>query len=329
MNFVTMYEINGDPLFNSDVTVQSSFQVEINDDDSEIKQFDGSGIRLDVSAIPNFAGNSTNFQVFETYSGSVAGVPVTFALLQFSPPRYILLAEGTLNIGDQIVVTNNSIVPAFTTNYSSLPDFVCFTKGALILTPEGTRKVEDLGIGDNVVTGDGRHQPVRWIGRCKLSRRELAANPKLCPIEFKKDSLGKNYPERDLIVSPQHRIAIGSHVFGLYYGCDVMLAPAIGLVNGSTITKLPPSHPVEYIHIMLDKHELVYVDGIWTESLFPGDIALSALSDDAKQELFEMFPDIGSCNGDVVETVLPVLTVKESQFLIANVPNQFFSVEIL
>ncbi len=316
MKFVTILEINADPLSSTNVTVLNAFQVAVIDNDDTLEDPDADGgAQLDVSGVPGFIGNSTNFQTFETYSGTVGGSPVTFTLLQFSNPQYIIVTSGNANVGDTIANTNNTIITAPPVDYDTLPSFVCFTAGSLILTPSGERRIETLRPGDPVIVADGSSRPVRWIGRRHLSSAELRQSPRFCPIRIGKDSLSPGCPARDLLVSPQHRIVVSSHQMQLYFGDGVMLAPAKGLVDGQSVTQDPPDQDVEYVHILFDQHELVQVEGLWSETFFPGDTSLDAMARETKRELFELFPELMSRDGPFGETVLPVLKPREVQML--------------
>jgi hypothetical protein len=316
MKFITIYQINSDPFSNTNVTVLQSFQVAIVDGDDALEDPDADGgQQIDVSGVPGFIGNSTNFQTFETYSGNVGGNPVTFTLLQFSNPQYIVVTSGQVQVGNVIAGTNNSIITAPPVDYDTLPTFVCFTAGSLIQTPTGLRRIETLLPGDTVYVGDGSVKPVRWIGRRRLSVAELKQDPHLCPIRIRKGSFGKDCPSRDLLVSPQHRIAVSSVSMELYYADPVMLAPAKGLIDGTTITQEPPDRGVEYIHILFDQHELVNVEGIWSESFFPGAVTLGALAAETKRELYDLFPNLMTKDTGYGETALPVMKPYEARLL--------------
>ena len=82
----------------------------------------------------------------------------------------------------------------------------CFVAGALILTPTGERRIEDLATGDLVMTASGA-RPIRWIGRRRLDPRRHAL-PKLAqPVRIAAGAFGEGLPRRDLYLSPRHCVA--------------------------------------------------------------------------------------------------------------------------
>ncbi|GGH23831.1 Hint domain-containing protein [Cribrihabitans marinus] len=316
MATITIFEIDVDPLSSADVVVLAAYTVDIVDNDDFLQDPDAdSGLQLDVSAVPGFLGNSTNFQTFEIYNGDVGGAPVTFTLLQFSDPQYIVVTSGDVSVGDTIENTNNTIVTAPPSEYDTLPSFVCFTAGSLIRTPVGLRAIETLRPGDPVAVAGGGSRPVRWIGRRHLSAAELARNRRFCPVRIRAGAFGEGCPHRDLLLSPQHRIAITSPLLELYFCDPMVLAPAKGLVNGDTIAPVSPAKGVEYVHLLFDRHELVNVEGLWSESFFPGDCAMGAMAAETRRELFGLFPELRTDEDSYGDTVLPVLKPYELRVL--------------
>ncbi len=315
MASITIYAISADPFSTRNIDIEAAYEVEVIDNDALLQDPDfNGGLQLDVTGVPGFSGTSQNFQTFESYSGEVSGLPVTFTLIQFSNPRYVIVTSGDVALGNTIANTSFAGTAAASA-YQSLPSFVCFTPGSLILTARGQRRVETLKPGDRVVVADGRTQPVRWVGKRRLSVPELQADPGLCPIKIKAGCFAPGYPKRDLTVSPQHRIVVSSALLELMYFEPLMLTPAKGLIDDRAVTQLPPDSGVEYIHILFDKHELVNVEGIWSESFFPGDTTLSAMAPETRRELLDLFPNLMSENGGYGNTALPVLKPYEASLL--------------
>jgi hypothetical protein len=94
---------------------------------------------------------------------------------------------------------------------------------------------------------------------------------------------------RDLFLSPNHRVLLRSTMAELWFGHPEVLVPAKALVNGTTVQRVPMAK-ADYLHILLDNHDLVFSEGIATESLFTGAVAQGALDTDALDELHAIFP---------------------------------------
>jgi len=302
---LVIYEINVDPLSNTDVVVLEAFTVDVIDNDPTLSDPDGDGSpQLDVSGVPGFIGDSSNFQTFESYSGVINGEPVTFTLLQFSDPQYIIVTEGSVEVGDTIEDTNNSIVAADPSTTADLPDFVCFTHGTLIETPKGPVAVEALKPGDHVLIADGGAKPIKWIGSSHLTAEALERDPHLKPILFQKDAIAKGVPEQPVRLSPQHRVALRSPDAELMFEHSEALVPAKFLVNGTSIRADAERDAVDYFHILLDTHELVQSAGLWSESFYPGDVTCKHMSRRAHADLLAKCPSIATDYGPTKLRVL-------------------------
>lgn len=161
--------------------------------------------------------------------------------------------------GHVVIFTPESIPSHHSGNITLNPfqDWVviCFMAGTAISTPSGSARVEDLAIGDLVLTADGKTAPVRWIGRQTVST--VFADPnRVMPIRIRAGALGEALPARDLLVSPCHAI-----------GVDDVLVQAGALVNGSTIvreTNVPTTFV--YYHVELDDHSLILAEGVPAET---------------------------------------------------------------
>lgn len=169
---------------------------------------------------------------------------------------------------------------------------ICFCAGTLIDTPDGPRRIEMLRLGDLVRTMDGPAQPIRWIGRREVSPQMRQANPKLHPVRISAGSLGAGLPKRDLLVSRQHRILFQSEVAMRMFGVSEVLIPAIKLTSTPGIYVDDGVQDVTYMHLLFDRHEVIFAEGAPAESLFTGPEAYKALSPDAQEEIRTLFPDL-------------------------------------
>ncbi len=164
---------------------------------------------------------------------------------------------------------------------------VCFTRGAKVATPEGEKLIEDLASGDLVMTRDNGAQPIRWIGSSKLSSEMLAQFPSRRPVTLKAGALGDH---AETTVSPAHRVLVTGWRAEALFGESEVLATAGSLVNDRTIVRADVEE-VEYFHMMFDNHELVMVDGMWSESFHPAAVATS-LDAATRDEVLELFPEL-------------------------------------
>ena len=172
----------------------------------------------------------------------------------------------------------------------------CFTPGTAIATPKGEVAVEALKPGDRVLTRDNGIQTISWVGTKRLDFAQLKAAPQLRPIKIKAGALGDDMPERDMLVSPSHRMLIVSHQAELYFSQSEVLVAAQHMLamDGVEVSEQPY---ITYIHIMCENHEIVLSDGAWSESFQPADITLKGFDSDQREELFALFPELETPDG--------------------------------
>ena len=169
---------------------------------------------------------------------------------------------------------------------------VCFARGTLIDTPNGPVRIEALRAGDLVSTLDDGAQPIRWIG----SRRTEATGHN-APVRIKAGALGNG---RDLWVSQNHKMLISGGAAELLFGQSEVLIAAKHLCNDDTIRIVPMAH-IEYFHFLFDSHQIVFAEACPAESLFPGKQSLLSVSDAARDEIIQLFPELEAknCTGDL------------------------------
>ncbi len=171
---------------------------------------------------------------------------------------------------------------------------ICVQRGTLIETGRGPVAVESLTAGDLVLTRDSGLQPVRWIGSRRMNAAQLDRAPEMRPIRIRAGALGPECPDRDLLVSPQHRVLLTGWKAELYFGEPEILVPAKSLVNDSSIVIARDTVDVEYFHVLFDRHEIMMTNGAPTESFFPGAYVMDALDRAVMDELCAIFPELAA-----------------------------------
>ena len=118
----------------------------------------------------------------------------------------------------------------------------------------------------------------------------------LRPVLIQQGALGKGLPERDMLVSPQHRVLVADKKTALYFDESEVLVAAKHLTGMDGIDVVDVSETT-YIHVMFDQHEVILSDGAWTESFQPGDMTLGAMGDAQRAEILELFPELETAKG--------------------------------
>lgn len=182
-------------------------------------------------------------------------------------------------------------------NYNDIENFViCFTPGTAIATPQGEVAAEMLSVGDKVFTRDNGVQEIRWVGQKDVTELDFARQASLAPVLIQKGALGNGLPERDLMVSPQHRVLLSSDRAQLYFEEREVLSPAIHLVGMPGISRARPAQ-TSYLHFLCDNHEVVLSNGAWTETFQPGEASLQGLQSAQRDEVLSLFPELASQTG--------------------------------
>lgn len=232
--------------------------------------------------------------------GNVTYTGVTFYLADgrkvFTPNDGQVLQNGTL-VSTTFVDSQGPLL----VNDLGPP---CFTPGTLIRTARGEVPVEDLRVGDRVETLDNGLQEIRWIGRVRVD-----GTGRFAPVVFRPGAIGN---ARELRVSPQHRVLVRGWQAELHFGLPEMLVPARHLVDGETVVQ-EAVDTVVYHHVMLARHEVIFSNGVPSESFFPGDQVL--LGDRAtRAELLALFPQLDMAHA-FAHTVRPIVKRREAPVL--------------
>ena len=172
------------------------------------------------------------------------------------------------------------------TNTGKAPYTPCFVAGCRIATDHGAVAVEDLRVGDRVLTRDHGYRPIRWIGAREFTEKALTDFPELRPVTIAAGALDGLLPSADLTVSPQHRILICDP-----RGGGEVLVPAISLTGRGGIA-VAGQGGVIYYHLMFDAHEVICSEGAWSESFLPDADALGSVHSAQLREILTIFPEL-------------------------------------
>ena len=146
----------------------------------------------------------------------------------------------------------------------------CFCRGTRIRTQGGERAVEDLRIGDEVMSCRGVSRPILWIGRRSFAGRFVAGNLDALPVVIHAGALADQVPQADLMLSPLHALWL-----------DGVLIPVRALVNGGSIRQFHAVKEVEYFHIEMESHDVIWAEGAPAETFL----------DDRSRSMFHNAPE--------------------------------------
>ncbi|UWQ55465.1 Hint domain-containing protein [Leisingera caerulea] len=160
----------------------------------------------------------------------------------------------------------------------------CFLRGTMIRVPGGEIAVEDLRPGMEVLTCDNGPQVLLWTGS-----RRTACTPDTAPIRFAPDSCGN---DRDLYVSPQHRMVVSGAMAELLFGETEVLVKAKDLVNDRTVRPALELEEAEYFHLLFGSHQILWANGALSESYQPGPETAAGFDAGTQAEIRDLFPDL-------------------------------------
>lgn len=160
-----------------------------------------------------------------------------------------LQIEGSFTTADFSVTSNGTL-----TTVSLQPGAPCFVAGTRILTPRGEIAVEDLNVGETVITQSGEDLAIVWIGRRTIDLNLHPRPEQVQPVCIAAHALAEDVPRRDLKVSPDHALLI-----------DDVLVPAQLLLDGLNIRRVTPAS-VTYYHVQLAQHAALFAENAPAES---------------------------------------------------------------
>lgn len=179
-----------------------------------------------------------------------------------------------------------------------------FLAGTRLATPLGYVAVERLTAGDFLLTADGRHARLRWIGMQRVEARAAHA-----PVVFQTGVMDNMRP---LCVGQGHRLIVSGWRAELLFDAASVQASAKGFVNGADV-RIEEGETVTYCHLLFDRHEVVLAENVPCETLLPGPLGLARLDPVTRGKLLAGCPGMASRTGGPDEdAVLPLLNTAQA-----------------
>ena len=195
---------------------------------------------------------------------------------------------------------------------------LCFTPGTRIRCEEGDRLIDDLRPGDRVLTRDGGAQPLLWVGQRRISGARLRAMPAIRPVRICAGALGIDVPDADLFLSPGHRVLVqGDRARDLFREPEVLVS-ALDLVDDRRILRDHALRETAYIHLLFDRHEVIWANAVACESFHPAEADLSALDPVQRAGLETARPGLLQAPGRFGGFARRVLSTPEAAVLLAD-----------
>lgn len=204
---------------------------------------------------------------------------------------------------------------------------VCFTPDARIATPAGPVPAGLLRAGDRVQTRDDGVQEILWCGQRRMSGARLHALPALRPIRFRGAAPGQAQPEADLLVSPCHRVLVRGAAAQALFGQPEVLVAARDLVDGGAVTVDLRLREVTYVHLLLERHQILFANGVECDSFHPAHADPAQIDPHQALALRAILPDLAEDGAGYGPAARRLLTGPEAAILrhdlAAAAPRQF------
>ncbi len=144
-----------------------------------------------------------------------------------------------------------------------VPNGAWIAAGSRVVTKSGMIPIENLSVGDEVITRSSGFQKIEYLGNTRKFKKKFQNTVMICA--------GAISNEKDMFLSPNHKVLIYGAKIKQHFDHLEYLVAVKDLVNGETILNLE-TNDLEYHGIVLQKHELIYVEAIAMESMNLTDI---------------------------------------------------------
>lgn len=232
------------------------------------------GTRIEAEYAVNLVGpDGTPYRMLAISLNGNANTASGFVFVGAVPPA-----------GVTLTVTSNADSVAGVDPYAQIAP-ACFTPATRIRMADGSeRRMAQLQPGDWVDTRDCGPAQVRLVLR-RIVEFDAIDHPHR-PVRIRAGALAHGLPEADLTLSPQHRLLMKRP------DEEPVLVAAKALLGRPGVRRVIGVKRAEYLHLVFDRHQVIYANGMPAESFLPGRLAVAGLTVAQRQELFGLFPDL-------------------------------------
>ena len=154
-----------------------------------------------------------------------------------------------ISLSNLFSINVNDVDNNISTIISTIISNICFPKNTPIKTDQGAIYIENINTHKHTIN----NEPILAVTKTTSNDNYL--------VGFKKNSLGKNYPTKDTVMSKDHKLMYNGTIF-----------KANDLLNGNTgIYKVNYNGDILY-NILLDKYSVINVNNLLCETLHPNNI---------------------------------------------------------
>jgi len=181
----------------------------------------------------------------------------------------------------------------------AMPEFATsgVVQASVIETARGPVLARDIRLGDRLVTRDNGLQPVRWIGDSTVMYDDGnggAPDPTVAhrgPVRIRAGVAGTNPDAGNLVVAPGQRVLVRNAMNELLFATQEVIAAAGDLTHLDGIDFVPRAVG-RWTHLLLDKHEMIRVNGIWMESFAPDRWSIRVAYPEEWDSIIEAMPQL-------------------------------------
>ncbi|MDG2339566.1 MAG: Hint domain-containing protein [Paracoccaceae bacterium] len=166
---------------------------------------------------------------------------------------------------------------------------LCVVNGTSVATKRGSVPVEELCLGDNVLTRDSGFQPIVWIGARRI--KTVDERPLVIPSGSYRDVCA----ERDLLLSPHHRILRYEGAKSVYTHLEEVLVQAKDVGIAAPVRSALVG--AWYFHVLFESHQIILANGVWIESLMPTQHMIDGLCARNRASMMQQLPALATKEG--------------------------------